>query len=69
MLLSYGANPNIKVHGESGTNSILRPPLAELLASNDNITTEELHLLLRYGAKVLNKNVCIFQYIVISNYL
>lgn len=31
MLLSYGADPNIRVYGEPGTNAALRPPLAELL--------------------------------------
>lgn len=53
MLLSYGADPNIRVSGgdEEGS-SILRPPLAELLASNDSTTIEELNLLLKYGARV-----------------
>lgn len=55
MLLSYGADPNIHVCGELGTNAILRPPLAELLASNENTTVAELRLLLRYGAKVVMK--------------
>lgn len=55
MLLSYGADPNLRVFGEQGSNSILRPPLAELLASNDNTTHEELGLLLRYGARVVMK--------------
>lgn len=40
MLLSYGANPNIRVYGEMGSNAILRPALAELLSSNDNVTLE-----------------------------
>lgn len=40
MLLSYGANPNIRVYGEMGSNAILRPPLAELLSSNDNVLLE-----------------------------
>lgn len=52
MLLSYGADPNIKVESEPDSNQTLRPPLAELLASNETTTSEELHLLLRYGAKV-----------------
>lgn len=53
MLLSYGADPNVRVSGgdEEG-NTILRPPLAELLASNDSTTMEELKLLLKYGARV-----------------
>lgn len=55
MLLSYGADPNQRVCGEQGSNSILRPPLAELLASNENTTHEELGLLLRYGARVVMK--------------
>lgn len=40
MLLSYGANPNVRVFGEMGSNATLRPPLAELLSSNDNVTLE-----------------------------
>lgn len=55
MLLSYGADPNIRVYGEPGSNLILRPPLAELLASNENISSEELHLLLKHGARVVMK--------------
>lgn len=52
MLLFYGADPNIRVVGDVATNAILRPPLAELLASNEHVTPQELHLLLRYGARV-----------------
>lgn len=55
MLLSYGADPNIRVYGEMGTNAILRPPLAELLASNENVLLEELKLLLKHGARVVMK--------------
>lgn len=55
MLLSYGANPNIRVYGEMGTNATLRPPLAELLVSNDNIQLEEVQLLLKFGARVIMK--------------
>lgn len=55
MLLSYGADPNLRVYGELGSNLILRPPLAELLASNENTSEEELQLLLRYGARVVMK--------------
>ena len=54
MLLSYGSNPNIRVYGEAGTNASLRPPLAELLISNDDVTIEEVKLLLKHGAKVFN---------------
>lgn len=52
MLLSYGADPNIRVAGDDDSNTILRPPLAELIASNDATTLEELKLLLKYGARV-----------------
>lgn len=55
MLFSYGADPNIRVHGEPGNNAILRPALAELLASNDHHTEDELQLLLRHGARVIMK--------------
>lgn len=55
MLLSYGANPNIRVFGEVGTNATLRPPLAELLISNDNVQLEEVKLLLKHGARVVMK--------------
>lgn len=34
---------------------MLRPPLAELLASNENTSFEELRLLLRYGTRVVMK--------------
>ena len=56
MLLSYGADPNLRVYGEVGsTSSILRPPLAELLASNEDTSDEELSLLLKHGARVVMK--------------
>jgi hypothetical protein len=55
MLLSYGADPNIRVFGDMGTNATLRPPLAELLISNDNVSVDELKLLLKYGARVIMK--------------
>lgn len=51
MLLSYGADPNVRIAGETGT-AFLRPPLAELLANSDTTTLEELQLLLKYGARV-----------------
>lgn len=51
MLLSYGADPNIKIRGETGT-IYLRPPIAELLSNTDTTTIEELQLLLKYGARV-----------------
>lgn len=52
MLLSYGANPNLRVEGDTGPDTYLRPPLAELLANHDTTTLEELKLLLKYGARV-----------------
>lgn len=52
MLLSYGADPNVRIPSETGGNAHLRPPLAELLANSDITTTEELQLLLKYGARV-----------------
>lgn len=55
MLLSYGADPNLRVYGEMGSNATLRPPLAELLISNDNVTLEEVKLLLKHGARVVMK--------------
>jgi SOCS box len=55
MLLSYGANPNLRVHGEMGSNATLRPPLAELLISNENVLLEEVKLLLKHGARVIMK--------------
>lgn len=55
MLLSYGANPNLRVYGEMDTNATLRPPLAELLISNDNVQLEEVRLLLKHGARVIMK--------------
>lgn len=55
MLLSYGANPNLRVFGEMGTNATLRPPLAELLISNENVQLEEVKLLLKHGARVIMK--------------
>lgn len=51
MLLSYGADCNVRIAGETGT-AYLRPPLAELLANNDTTTMEELQLMLKYGARV-----------------
>lgn len=55
MLLSYGSNPNLRVYGEMGSNATLRPPLAELLISNDNVQLEEVKLLLKHGARVIMK--------------
>lgn len=53
MLLSYGADPNVRIPSDiGGTQSYLRPPLAELLANGDATTIEELQLLLKYGARV-----------------
>lgn len=55
MLLSYGADPNLKVFCDPDSDQVLRPPLAELLASNKDTTVSELQLLLRYGANVVMK--------------
>ncbi|CAO1331540.1 unnamed protein product [Diamesa serratosioi] len=55
MLLSYGADPNLRVYGEMGSNATLRPPLAELLISNENVCLEEVKLLLKHGARVIMK--------------
>lgn len=52
MLLSYGADPNVRIPSETGSSAHLRPPLAELLANSDDTTIEELNLLLKYGARV-----------------
>lgn len=52
MLLSYGADPNVRIPSETGSSAHLRPPLAELLANSDETTIEELNLLLKYGARV-----------------
>lgn len=52
MLLSYGADPNVRIPSETG-GTYLRPPLAELLANSDDTTVEEVNLLLKYGAKVV----------------
>lgn len=52
MLLSYGANPNVRIPSETGGSAHLRPPLAELLANSDTTSVEELNLLLKYGARV-----------------
>lgn len=56
MLLSYGADPNFKVYCDGDQDQTLRPPLAELLASNKDILLEEVSLLLRYGAPVVIKS-------------
>lgn len=52
MLLSYGADPNVRISSETGGSTYLRPPLAELLTNSDTTTLEELQLLLKYGARV-----------------
>lgn len=52
MLLSYGADPNIRVLGDDG-HTHLRPALADLLSSSVTpVTLEELKLMLKYGARV-----------------
>lgn len=52
MLLSYGADPNIRVLGDDG-NTYLRPALADLLSSSVTpVTLDELKLMLKYGARV-----------------
>lgn len=52
MLLSYGADPNVRIPSETGGSAHLRPALAELLANTDDTTIEEVNLLLKYGARV-----------------
>lgn len=53
MLLSEGADPNLKVYNDiNDRNSQLRPVLVEYLASNDNPSLAVVNLLLRHGAKV-----------------
>ncbi|XP_028172159.1 ankyrin-3-like [Ostrinia nubilalis] len=54
ILLESGADPNLKVfNDDDGTQ--LRPALAEYLASNVEPSAEIVHLLLRYGARVIMK--------------
>ncbi|XP_028135454.1 ankyrin-2-like isoform X2 [Diabrotica virgifera virgifera] len=56
MLLEAGADPNLKVYSdEFDRNSQLRPVLVEYLASNERPSVEVVHLLLRYGARVVMK--------------
>nr|XP_022899741.1 ankyrin-3-like isoform X2 [Onthophagus taurus] len=56
MLLSEGADPNLKVYNEVGDrNSQLRPVLVEYVASNENLNPEVITLLLKYGARVVMK--------------
>ncbi|KAJ8985221.1 hypothetical protein NQ317_018250 [Molorchus minor] len=52
MLLTAGADPNLKVFGdEMDRNSQLRPVLVEYLASNEHPSIAVVHLLLQYGAR------------------
>ncbi|CAG9861703.1 unnamed protein product [Phyllotreta striolata] len=56
MLLESGADPNLKVFSdEFDRNSQLRPVLVEYLASNERPSLPVVHLLLRYGARVVMK--------------
>lgn len=53
MLLTNGADPNLKVYNEiNDRNSQLRPVLVEYLASNERPSLAVVNLLIRYGAKV-----------------
>lgn len=53
MLLTNGADPNLKVFNEiNDRNSQLRPVLVEYLASNEHPSITVVNLLIRYGAKV-----------------
>lgn len=56
MLLSYGADPSLKVFCDTEHDQTIRPPLAELLASNKDVSLEEVQLLLRHGAPVVIKS-------------
>lgn len=61
MLLEAGADPNLKVFSdEFERNSQLRPVLVEYLASNENPSLEVVQLLLRYGARVSEKDIVNF---------
>lgn len=62
MLLSEGADPNLKVYNDiNDRNSQLRPVLVEYLASNENPSLAVVNLLLRHGAKVNIVNCSLLQ--------
>ncbi|CAH0404407.1 unnamed protein product [Chilo suppressalis] len=54
ILLEVGADPNLKVLNEDD-GAQLRPALAEYLASNTEPSADIVHLLLKYGARVIMK--------------
>lgn len=67
MLLTNGADPNLKVYNDTtDRNSQLRPVLVEYLASNERPSLAVVNLLIRYGARVsfqllyTNNNVILF---------
>lgn len=53
MLLSSGADPNLVIESDEGPP--LRPVLAEYIASNEELCPAVVHLLLRWGARVVMK--------------
>lgn len=58
MLLERGADPNLKVFSGDDTTELhsqLRPVLVEYLASNAHPSIRVVHLLIRYGARVIMK--------------
>ncbi|CAG9794593.1 unnamed protein product [Diatraea saccharalis] len=54
ILLEEGADPNLKVFNDDD-GAQLRPALAEYLASNNEPNIDIVHLLLKYGARVIMK--------------
>ncbi|KAL0277342.1 UNVERIFIED_CONTAM: hypothetical protein PYX00_004671 [Menopon gallinae] len=52
ILLSRGADPNLVIESEGTT---LRPVLAEYLASNVQLSPQVIHMLLKFGARVVMK--------------
>lgn len=53
MLLTAGADPNLKVYNDvCDGNSQLRPVLAEYLSSNEVPSLADVNLLIKYGARV-----------------
>lgn len=66
MLLTNGADPNLKVYNDfNDRNSQLRPVLVEYLASNAHPNLAVVNLLIRYGARVSfvkkKKNIILYR--------